>query len=83
MRNSKIRTLVYTALLAAIAGVLMSLEFSLPMMPPFYKIDFSDSPSLIALFTLGPWPAFAVEVIKILIKLATVGTNSMDGVKFS
>lgn len=47
------------------------------MMPPFYKFDFSDLPSLIALFTFGPWSALAVEVIKILIKLAMVGTNSM------
>lgn len=33
-------------MLAAVAGALMSLEFSVPMMPPFYKIDFSDVPSI-------------------------------------
>ena len=37
-------------MLAAVAGVLMSLEFSVPMMPPFYKVDFSDVPSVIAVF---------------------------------
>ena len=37
-----IQKLIYTAMLAAVAGVLMSLEFSVPMMPPFYKVDFSD-----------------------------------------
>lgn len=71
------QTMIYTAMLAALAGVLMSLEFSVPMMPPFYKVDFSDVPSVIALFLLGPVPAAAVEVIKVLIKLVTVGTNSM------
>lgn len=69
--------LILTGMLAAVAGVLMSLEFSIPMMPPFYKVDFSDVPSIIALFLLGPSSAVCVEVIKILIKLFTVGTNSM------
>lgn len=71
------QTMIYTAMLAALAGVLMSLEISIPMMPPFYKVDFSDVPSVIALFLLGPVPAACVEVIKVLIKLVTVGTNSM------
>ena len=69
--------MIYTAMLAALAGALMSLEISVPMMPPFYKLDFSDVPSIIALFLMGPASAAAVEVIKILIKLVTVGTNTM------
>ena len=73
------QTMITTAMLAAVAGVLMSLEIAIPMMPPFYKVDFSDVPSIIALFLLGPIPATCVEVIKILIKLATIGTSSMYG----
>ena len=72
-----IQKLIYTAMLAAVAGVLMSLEFSLPMMPPFYKVDFSDVPSVIAVFLMGPVSGICVEVIKLLIKLITVGTNTM------
>ena len=72
-----IQTLIYTGMLAALGGVLMSLEFSVPMMPPFYKVDFSTVPSVIALFMMGPASAAWVEIIKILIKLITVGTNSM------
>jgi len=45
-------------------------------MPPFYKIDFSDVPSIIALFSAGPVSAAAVEVIKLVVKVATVGTNT-------
>lgn len=71
-----LKTLVSTAMLAATAGVLMSLEISVPLMPPFYKIDFSDVPTIIGLFAFGPTSAIAVEVIKIIIKLITVGTNS-------
>ena len=72
-----IQKLIYTAMLAAVAGVLMSLESSVPMMPPFYKVDFSDVPSVIAVFLMGPVSGICVEVIKLLIKLITVGTNTM------
>ena len=72
-----IQKLIYTAMLAAVAGVLMSLEFSVPMMPPFYKVDFSDVPSVIAVFLMGPVSGICVVVIKLLIKLITVGTNTM------
>ncbi len=72
-----VQKLIFTAMLAAVAGVLMDLEFSVPMMPPFYKVDFSDVPSLIATLMMGPAAGIAVEVIKILIKVITTGTNSM------
>lgn len=72
-----VQEMMITGMLAAVAGVLMAFEFSLPMMPPFYKVDFSDVPSVIALFVVGPSSAVCVEVIKIIIKLITVGTNSM------
>ena len=76
-KNMNVQKLIFTAMLAAVAGVLMSLEFSIPMMPPFYKIDFSDVPSLIATLIMGPAAGIAVEVVKLLIKVITVGTNSM------
>lgn len=72
-----VQKLIFTGMLAAVAGVLMSLEFSVPMMPPFYKVDFSDVPSVIAVFLMGPASGACVEIIKILIKLITVGTNTM------
>ena len=68
---------IITAMLSAVAGILMSLEFPIPLMPPFYKVDFSDVPSVIATFLLGPVSGICVEVIKILIKLITVGTTTM------
>ena len=76
MKKWSTQKLILTGMLAAVAGVLMSLEFSVPMMPPFYKVDFSDVPSMIALFLLGPASAASVEIIKIIIKLVTVGTNT-------
>ena len=85
MKTNKwsVQKLIYTGMLAAVAGVLMSLEFSVPMMPPFYKVDFSDVPSIVAVFLMGPAAGACVEIIKLLIKLFTVGTNSMYVGEFS
>lgn len=77
MKNWTLKKLIYTALLAAVAGVLMTLEFPIPMMPPFYKVDFSSVPTIIATFMMGPVSGACVEVIKILIKLVTSGTSTM------
>ena len=76
-QNNRTYYFIVTAMLSAVAGILMSLEFSLSLMPPFYKVDFSDVPSVIATFLLGPVSGICVEVIKILIKLITVGTTTM------
>ena len=37
--KNNIQKLVYTALLAALAGVLMTLEFNIPFFPPFYAFS--------------------------------------------
>lgn len=77
MRKWTLRKLIYTALLAAISGVLMSLEFPIPLMPPFYKVDFSAVPAVIATFMMGPVSGVCVEIVKILIKLVSTGTSTM------
>ncbi len=42
--RSKTRTITQIAMLGAIAGVLMNLEFPLPFLAPsFYQLDFSNS----------------------------------------
>ena len=53
MKNSKVRNLTVTAILAAVAAILMFLDFSIPLMPGFIKVDFSEMPALIASFALG------------------------------
>ena len=63
-----IQKLIYTGMLATVAGALMSLEFSVPMMPPFYKIDFSDVPPIIALFLMGPASAAWVMAVSVPIR---------------
>lgn len=70
--NSKIgvRQLVVSAMLSALAVVLMFLEFSIPaLIPPFVKLDFSDLPALIGAFALGPVYGVVIELIKNLLHL--------------
>jgi riboflavin transporter FmnP len=77
MRNNITKKLVIAAMLTALAGVLMSIGFSIPFMPVFYKIDFSDVPGMFAVFALGPAWGAAVEIAKIVISVLIKGTNTM------
>ena len=63
-----VRRLVFTALLAALAAVLMKfLSFPLPFIPSFITFDFSDVPALLASLTMGPVSGVAVCLVKNLI----------------
>lgn len=66
---SPIRHLTVTAMLSAVATVLMFLDFSVPFMPSFIKLDVSEFPALLAAFALGPWNGAAVCLIKNLFNL--------------
>ena len=84
------RTLAMTAILGAVATVLMFLSFSLPVIPSFVKLDFSELPALIAAFSMGPASGVAVCFLKNLINLAMSSTagvgelcNFMLGAVFS
>ena len=68
--SSKARThkITVTAMLGAVATVLMFLEFPIPfLIPPFVKLDFSELPALLASFSLGPVSGVAVCLIKNLV----------------
>ena len=55
MARSKTRTITQIAMLGAIAGILMNLEFPLPFLAPtFYQLDFSEIPVLVGSFAMGP-----------------------------
>ena len=66
----------YTAIFAALAGVLMFLEIPLFFAPSFYKIDLSEIPVLICTFYLGPVAGVAAELLKVLLKLLLKGTST-------
>ena len=67
-----------TAMLSAIAFVLMYIEIPVPIMPSFIKFDFSDLPELLAAFSLGPVYGVIVCLIKNLVHLP-VSNSQMIG----
>lgn len=63
------RKLVVTAMLGAMASVLMFISINVPLMPNFIKLDISELPALISSFTLGPISGICVCLIKNLVNL--------------
>ena len=75
MTQSKTRYLVQIAMLGAVAGILMNLEFPLPFLAPsFYQLDLSEIPVLISSFAMGPLAGVFTELVKIMVHLVTKGT---------
>lgn len=75
--RSKLRTMVQVAMLGAVAGLLMNLEFPLPFLAPsFYQLDFSEVPVLVGAFAMGPVAGMLVELVKVLVHLVTKGTTT-------
>lgn len=74
IRQNATKRLVLTAVLGAISGILMILEFPMPFIPPFVKMDFSELPVILGGFIMGPVSGALVSLIKILINFALRGT---------
>ena len=78
MRNRvNVRKIVMTAMLSAVSAVLMMLSFSVPFMPSYLKLDFSELPALIAAFSMGPVSGVAVCLIKNLINVLSTTTGGV------
>lgn len=80
MNKSKkldVRAMAVTAMLSAIAFILMFLDFSIPIIPSFIKLDFSEMPALLASFAFGPLWGVAVCLIKNLIHLLITTTGGV------
>lgn len=75
-KQSPARRVAYVGIFAAIAAVLMYLEFPLPFAPAFYEIDFSEIPVLICSFSLGPVAGVVCEFLKVVLKLFLKGTST-------
>lgn len=70
MKNKKIRVLTGTAMLTAVGVVLQYLEISIPFVPSFIKLDFSDLSELIGAFAYGPAAGVIICLLRNLIHLA-------------
>ncbi|MBQ0084318.1 MAG: ECF transporter S component [Clostridiales bacterium] len=60
--------------MGAVGFVLMAIEISVPLMPAFIKLDFSELPALITAFAFGPLWGVAVCLIKNLLHLIVTST---------
>ena len=76
-RKKRIRYITVTGMLSAFSAVLMMLSFSVPFMPSFIKMDFSELPALIASFSMGPWSGVTVCLIKNLLNLPMTSTGGV------
>ncbi len=79
MKNSNVKNMVVTAMLSAIAVVLMFIDFSVPFMPVFIKADISEMPALIASFAVGPFYGVAVCFIKNIANIMIHGSTGGIG----
>lgn len=66
---SSARKLTTVAIMSALATVLMYLEFPVPLVPAFIKLDFSELPALLTSFALGPWYGVLVCLVKNLLHM--------------
>ncbi len=67
--QKRTRYIAVTAMLSAIATVLMYIEIVVPFMPSFIKLDLSDLPSLIGSFAMGPVYGVVIAAVKNLLHL--------------
>lgn len=63
-KRVNVRYLTVTAMLSAVAYILMFLDFSVPFMPSFIKMDLSELPALIGSFAMGPLCGVIICLVK-------------------
>lgn len=76
-KRPNIRMMTVTGMLSALAFALMYLDFSVPFMPSFIKMDVSDLPALIASYCFGPVSGVFVCLIKNLLHLLITRTGGI------
>lgn len=89
IQSSKLLKMIILALLGTVSLVLLFLNFPLPFLPPYLKIDFSEVPALMASLIFSPMAGVIVIGIKNLLYLAIgggepvgVAANFLAGVLF-
>ncbi|APC48904.1 riboflavin transporter FmnP [Virgibacillus halodenitrificans] len=78
--SSRLFKLIILSLLGTISLVLFFLNFPLPFLPSYLKIDFSDVPALMASLIFSPMAGVIVVAIKNVLYLAISGAGDPIGV---
>lgn len=76
-RKVNVRNLTVAAMLSAVGFVLMYVDFSIPFVPFFLKLDVSDLPALLASFSLGPVYGLLVSLVKNLLHLPVTNSGAI------
>ena len=77
MKKTNLRRMTLAAVMGAIAFVLIFVNLGVPFLSPVAEFDLSALPELIGGFILGPVGAVMIIVVKLCLKLAIQGTESM------
>ncbi|MCR5107510.1 MAG: ECF transporter S component [Lachnospiraceae bacterium] len=72
-----VRYMTVTAMLSALAFILMFFDFSVPLMPSFIKMDISELPALVGAFSMGPSYGVLICLIKNLLHLTITKTGGV------
>lgn len=80
IQSSKLLKLIILALLGSISLVLFFLNFPLPFLPAYLKIDFSEVPALMAGLIFSPVAGVIVVAIKNVLYLLVSGAGDPIGV---
>jgi len=73
MKSTKLLKLIILSLLGTISFLLFFLNFPLPFLPPYLKIDFGDVPALLAALIFSPVAGIIVVAIKNVLYLVIGG----------
>lgn len=76
-KKNTLHAIAVTGIMSALGFVLMLLEISVPIMPVFIKLDFSELPALITSFLFGPIYGIAVCLVKNLLHLFASTTSGV------
>ncbi|WP_010647299.1 ECF transporter S component [Oceanobacillus massiliensis] len=79
-QSSGLLKLIILALLGTISLVLFFINFPLPFLPAYLKIDFSDVPALMAALIFSPFAGVIVVGVKNILYLAVSGAGDPIGV---
>ena len=74
MKKYSTKQIVRISLFSSISFILMFLNTSLPLFPLFLKVDLSDIPAVIMLFTGGVYEAVFVSLIKNILHFTVTQT---------
>lgn len=77
MKRINIRRITVAATMGVLSFLLLSVNFSIPFLSPVAEIDAAALPELIGGFVLGPIGALEIILVKLVLKILLLGSETM------